>query len=174
MPSNIFFVRHGAPQLNTGLEYRAMPGPGLSQQGREEARQAAAFLAGRGITQLFASPFARAVQTAEAVAEHLNLPITFSEQVMEHSTHENLAAVQERVHAFLSYIAALPDAQIAVVTHGSPIKQMLIALTDGTIDLRDHIYDPQGNPVPTAGIWHAQHLEGAWQAAMIFRPTELI
>jgi hypothetical protein len=57
-----------------------------------------------------------------------------------------------------------------VVTHGSPIKQLLLALTSGQIDLSSHVYDQSKNPAPTAGIWHLQRSGEGWQAVLVFKP----
>ncbi|MEH1842866.1 MAG: histidine phosphatase family protein [Nostoc sp.] len=49
--------------------------PPLSDDGMVQAQQLAKRLKGEKITHIFASPFLRTVQTANAVAEMLNLPI---------------------------------------------------------------------------------------------------
>lgn len=49
--------------------------PYLSPDGLVQARQLARRLVGEGITQIFSSPFLRTVQTAEAIAKTLDLPI---------------------------------------------------------------------------------------------------
>ncbi|MEA5600240.1 histidine phosphatase family protein [Nostoc sp. UHCC 0252] len=49
--------------------------PPLSDDGMVQAQQLARRLKGENITHIFASPFLRTVQTANAVAEVLNLPI---------------------------------------------------------------------------------------------------
>ncbi len=47
MVSNLFLVRHGAAQQDTGLVYNVLPGPPLAEQGWAEAERAAAFLVGQ-------------------------------------------------------------------------------------------------------------------------------
>ncbi len=49
--------------------------PHLSDDGQIQAQQLAKRLVGEGITQIIASPFLRTVQTANAVAEILDLPL---------------------------------------------------------------------------------------------------
>lgn len=74
MLSDLFLIRHGQPIHNPAIRYDLPPGPDLSERGRAEARQAAAFLADKGIEQLLVSPFARTTQTAEVLVDALGLP----------------------------------------------------------------------------------------------------
>jgi 2,3-bisphosphoglycerate-dependent phosphoglycerate mutase len=166
----VFLVRHGAPLLNTGLAYQVMPGPGLSEQGKAQARQAAAFLADKHIQHLFVSPFERASQTAEQMLASLALPVTFTRLLAEHDPGERDAQVQQRVLEFLRGAEDAPHSRIATVTHGSPIRQLLLALTASTIDLTNHVYDKSGNPAPTCGIWHVRRSGDTWQAQLVFKP----
>ena len=89
MLSDIYLVRHGQPAHAPSIPYTVPPGPDLSEHGRGEARQAAAFLADKGVTQLFASPFARTTQTVEVLAELLGLPVTFTSLAQEHGPGED-------------------------------------------------------------------------------------
>jgi 2,3-bisphosphoglycerate-dependent phosphoglycerate mutase len=167
----MFLVRHGTPLTNTGLDYRSMPGPDLSEAGKAEARQAAAFLADKQVEHLFVSPFARATQTAEQIVASLHLPLTFTRLITEHHITESDQRVQERMHEFVRGVEDSPLSRIAVVTHGSPVKQLLLVLTRMQIDLSMHVYDPSKNPAPPAGIWHVQRQDGdVWQAALVFKP----
>lgn len=168
--TNIYLVRHGDPQMNTGLEYNVMPGPPLSEQGKVESRQAAVFLADKGVQSLFASPFARTSQTVKELAGYLELPVTLTELLAEHAPQESEPQVRERVLAFVQGVEDTPFTSIAAVTHGSPIRQLLVALTEGKVDLRGHFYG-RGNPAPTAGIWHVHREEELWQARLVFRPA---
>lgn len=170
MPTNLYLIRHADPLRDTGIEYRTLPGPDLSEHGQAEARQAAVFLATCRIEHLFASPFARASQTATAIAAALELPITFTPLIAEHTLGETIPQLGQRITEFLHSIAAAPYTRIAAVTHGSPIREMLLLLTQGQVDLRGHVYG-QGNPAPTAGIWHLHHADNLWRAELVFKPV---
>jgi 2,3-bisphosphoglycerate-dependent phosphoglycerate mutase len=75
------------------------------------------------------------------------------------------------VRDFLARVECEPLSNVAFVTHGSPIKALLQVLSEDTIDLSKHVY-PNGNHVPTAGVWHASHdLFGAWQLHLVFKPV---
>ena len=75
MPT-IFLVRHGETDWNReGRIMGTLPVP-LNERGDEQARGVAQALTRYPIAALFSSPVARAVQTADRVAERLGLPIT--------------------------------------------------------------------------------------------------
>lgn len=74
MVNLIYIVRHGQSVVNverrlTGRTYEG----DLTDLGREQAVNAAAWLSGKGITRIMSSPFARAQQTAGVIGEQLNL-----------------------------------------------------------------------------------------------------
>ncbi len=172
MLEDIFLIRHGQPLSNTGLNYRTLPGPGLTERGKEEARQAAAFIADKGVQHLFASPFDRTAQTAEQIVATLDidLPITFTRLIQEHAPGESNEHVQARIREFLAGIEDSPLQRIALVSHGSPIRTMLLELSPQPIKLNLYIY-PGNNPAPTAGIWHARRSERGWHCDLAFKPT---
>ncbi|MEB3886115.1 histidine phosphatase family protein [Lyngbya sp. CCY1209] len=79
MTQTVWIARHGNridfvnPEWFNTAERRY--DPHLSPDGRVQARQLADRLAGENITHIFASPFLRTVETADAVAEVLDLPL---------------------------------------------------------------------------------------------------
>jgi broad specificity phosphatase PhoE len=84
----MILIRHGQSQFNvvygaTGVD----PGivdPSLTEEGRRQAVAAAATLAGEPVARLVASPYSRAVETAEIIAVALGLPIEIDARVREH------------------------------------------------------------------------------------------
>jgi len=80
----IYFVRHGQSQLNADGIRQGPDGP-LSLLGRQQARDVAEKLAAepKKIQAIFSSPYQRARETAEPIAERLHLPITFSDLLVE-------------------------------------------------------------------------------------------
>lgn len=170
MLTDIFLIRHGQPAQNSSIPYNTPPGPDLAERGRAEARQAAAFLADKGVEQLFVSPFARTTQTAEVLVDQLGLPVTFTSLVQEHGPGETLETVRDRMRDLLAGADDSPLARIGIVTHGSPIRAALLNLSNEKIDLSKHTY-PGGNPAPTCGIWHIRRL-GANQISfeLVFKP----
>jgi 2,3-bisphosphoglycerate-dependent phosphoglycerate mutase len=169
--TDIYLVRHGQPQLNPAIPYNTPPGPDLSDHGRNEARQAAAFLADKGVEHFFVSPFARTTQTVEVILETLDLPVTFTSLVQEHGPGEGFDKVRERVCELLSGAEDSPLHRIALITHGSPIRAALMELSKDKIDLSKHVYSG-GNPAPTCGIWHVQRLdEHTRRFELVFKPV---
>jgi 2,3-bisphosphoglycerate-dependent phosphoglycerate mutase len=169
--SDIYLIRHGLPEQNKAIAYNTLPGPDLSERGRAEARQAAAFLADKGVEHLFASPFARTTQTAEVLVDALGLPVTFTALLQEHGPGEGFDTVRERVRDLLAAAEDAPHARVAFVSHGSPIRAALLELSKEKIDLSKHNY-PGGNPAPTCGIWHIQHLDAhQLRFELVFKPV---
>jgi broad specificity phosphatase PhoE len=83
----MLLIRHGQSEFNVVYSVtRVDPGirdPLLTATGREQARAAAEALAGEGLARLIASPYTRALETAEIIAEILDLPITVDARVGE-------------------------------------------------------------------------------------------
>jgi broad specificity phosphatase PhoE len=152
------------------LAYDRPPGPPLSEIGRAEARLAGIYLAGRGVQRLYASPLERAQGTAHAIADEAGLPVITEPALAEHRQEETFDAVKERVRGLLAGLERDTASVVALVSHGSPIKAMLHILSREQIDLSRHIY-PNGNPVPTAGIWHARRGAQGWSLDLVFKPV---
>jgi 2,3-bisphosphoglycerate-dependent phosphoglycerate mutase len=168
--SDVFLVRHGEPNRNSGVPYRAPPGPGLCAQGRDEARQAAAFLADKQIEHLFVSPYTRAMETAEELVTQLDLPLSTAPLVAEYRLDETEAHLQERLAQFAEDLATVPYTRIAVVSHAAPIGELLLALTRQPREWLP--VDTMGHPLPTGGIWQAWRVDEDWQAALVFQPMQ--
>ena len=83
----MILLRHGQTSWNLQFgQTRVDPGlpdPGLTREGRRQARSAGEALAGRGISLLFASPYRRTLETAVAVARRLDVPIVVEPLVRE-------------------------------------------------------------------------------------------
>jgi 2,3-bisphosphoglycerate-dependent phosphoglycerate mutase len=169
--SDIYLIRHGLPVVNPSIPYNTHPGPDLSERGRAEARQAAQFLADKGVEQIFASPFARTTQTAEVLVDVLGLPLIFTTLLQEHALDEHFDTVRGRIREFLAAAADSPHRRVAFVSHGSPIRAALLELSKEKIDLSTHVY-PGGNAAPTCGIWHVQRTdEQQLRFELVFKPT---
>lgn len=173
MLTNIFLIRHATPLQHTGLAYRTMPGPGISDKGRREARQAALFLADKQVEHLFVSPFARTVETAEQIVDYLDLPVTFTSLIAENAPDESTDKVQARIREFLHGVQDSPFRSVGMVSHGYPIRVLVEELSQGRIDFKQYIF-PGNNPAPTAGIWHARYHEQVWQLELIFQPDQTV
>lgn len=73
MGTRILLVRHGETDWNTTGRVQGRTDLPLNARGREQAREAAQALAGRGVSRVVSSPLLRATQTAEIIATALGL-----------------------------------------------------------------------------------------------------
>jgi 2,3-bisphosphoglycerate-dependent phosphoglycerate mutase len=169
MLQQIYLVRHAQPDRTSTVTYNVEPGPPRTLVGRDEASQAARWLAGRELEYVFSSPFIRTVQTADAIADQLGLPITYVKLLSEHGPGETPQRVRERVAELITQIDDGPLTNVAFVTHGMCVKSLLLHTTSDKIDLVKHVYD-YGNCSPTAGIWHGIRGEQSWRWELVFRP----
>lgn len=80
----IYLLRHGESGVNLSrtLSCRTVDDP-LTDNGVKQAEQAAAWLAGRPIRRIFASPLLRAQQTAQIADRRLSLGFSLSESLRE-------------------------------------------------------------------------------------------
>ena len=82
----VYFVRHGESASNAAPGGMALPmerGDRLTERGFEQARAVAERLGAAGATRILASPLRRARETAEVIAERLDLEITEVEELRE-------------------------------------------------------------------------------------------
>jgi broad specificity phosphatase PhoE len=177
--STVYLIRHAQP-VNLGdasLRYDVPPGPPLSVDGRAQAAMAANFLAGNPPMVVYTSPLDRALQTAQIIAAQLGVPLAIDERLAEHRREEPADQVAARVAEFWRerVTTASPGSLCAaLVSHGSPIKLMLMPLGDvWTADPERYKFD-YGNIVPHAGIWRARCVAAnshpcKWELALIFR-----
>lgn len=76
-------IRHGEHTLLGRMLVGRMPGVGLSERGRAEARWLGERLAAEKIGALYASPMQRTRETAAILGEALGLPVGIREDVIE-------------------------------------------------------------------------------------------
>jgi probable phosphoglycerate mutase len=79
----LFCVRHGESAFNAEGRIQGQTDVSLSDRGRKQAVALASAFKTRTIQAIFASPLARAMETARPVAEALRLPIRTDERLME-------------------------------------------------------------------------------------------
>lgn len=80
----IYVMRHGESTVNVQrLLTCRQPEGDLTPLGREQAQKAAVWLADKGITSIYHSPFHRAEQTAQIIGERLGLPVSPEADIAE-------------------------------------------------------------------------------------------
>ena len=73
MASVVHLVRHGEVENPHQTVYADLPGFNLSERGRRQAAWAGGYLRSRPIEALYASPLARAMETAAVISAHHSL-----------------------------------------------------------------------------------------------------
>ncbi len=81
--TTVYLVRHGEVLNPDHLVYGDLPGFNLSTAGRAEANAAGVRLANAPMDRILSSPLARAVQTAEAIAHHHDVPVVEDQGIGE-------------------------------------------------------------------------------------------
>jgi len=80
-------IRHGQSEFNAAYAKTridpGIPDPRLTEEGKRQARDAAAILAAHGVERLIASPYRRALETATIIARELRVPIAVEPLVRE-------------------------------------------------------------------------------------------
>ncbi len=83
----LILVRHGLPLRREVVEGPA--DPELSAEGHEQSARLATYLKSESIDAIYSSPMKRAVQTAEPLAQKMNLPISIVDDVAEYDRLSN-------------------------------------------------------------------------------------
>lgn len=161
MTTRIFFVRHGEVINPYGICYGRLPGFPLSPLGEKEIINTARLLSKNKMSVLYASPLLRTKQTAEIISNALNLPIRYSDDLLEidtpmegksiayiyantvnfnnfaseeNKTGETIEDVARRMQKFIDEIKETHAGEnIVAVTHGDPI--MIIKAIIGGLPL---------------------------------------
>ena len=81
--ARIFLARHGQTAWNKEMIFRGRKDLPLSEHGHAQARAVAEGLASEDLTAVYASPMARAAQTAEPLAEQKGLEIRRAEGIID-------------------------------------------------------------------------------------------
>ncbi len=83
----MLLLRHGQSAFNAAFNVTrvdpGIPDPALTEEGRRQAAEAARHLETQGVLRIVASPYLRALETAEIVASRLDVPISIEPLVRE-------------------------------------------------------------------------------------------
>jgi 2,3-bisphosphoglycerate-dependent phosphoglycerate mutase len=132
---------------------------GLSDAGRQQSERVADLLAGQDVTAIISSPYTRAIQTVQPLADRLRMTIEIDHDLRErhlssgplddfrasleatwqdfdlvHPGGESSAAAQARVTRAIRRIAAPGDSRdVVIATHGNALALFLRTL-DARVD----------------------------------------
>ena len=91
MGRKLYVIRHGQTEWNVQNRVCGRADVELTEEGKQQARDAAHQLIGKGIARVIVSPLTRTQQTAQLLLEGsgLNLPMELDARIMEHDFGAN-------------------------------------------------------------------------------------
>src|SRR5262245_42698286 len=177
--TNIFLIIHASPDWNLKhIPYDIHPGPPLSTKGEQEAEAVAAFLKAQGVVKLYCSPFERSNRTAQIISARNKIPSIEEIRLAEwRAVDEQQDKLIERMYLVFDEKSkeSAVIGPIALVSHGSPIAFLLLALGLEKDQLSQYRKKFDGsNPLPPAGVWSAEWNEDnkIWNLNLIFIPSK--
>lgn len=177
-PFTLFLARHGQPDRSRyDLPYHLPPGPQLTEKGQQEAAELGEFLHAQQAAHFMASPLERAWRTAAIAARACDAPLEMSQDLAEWRPEENETTVLGRMQRAIAAgvrLAQAKAAPVVLVTHGGPIMAALkwLGVPAGTVE-RYRIFDGR-NPLPTAGAWRVDNINGELRAQLVFAPQGVV
>jgi broad specificity phosphatase PhoE len=81
--ATFYLIRHALTDVTGKAIAGPVPGLHLNEQGREQAFELARKLAQKGITRICSSPLDRARETAQPLADQLNMPVEILESLTD-------------------------------------------------------------------------------------------
>ena len=190
MPATLLLIRHGQTPGNVARMFRGPEGAlePLDETGHAQARALGAALSALSLPRprLYASPYLRAQQTGQHIADALELPLHTLEGTHEISTGdwmgrpysdvqrrlhelvapdglfgypggESLVRVGERFHSALQSLNPLDGETVLVISHGAALVALLARLLG--LDARTAWLQGEyghANTAVTELIWNAQ------------------
>jgi broad specificity phosphatase PhoE len=170
--TRLLLVRHGETDWNADGRLQGQTDRPLSDFGRTQADRLAGELAEEELEAIYSSDLARALETAEIVAERVGLPVLLDPDLREKDwgTWEGLTAVerdrvefvgesteahQERILRALRRISeGHPDGgSVLVVTHGGSMRRVQTAALGMALPV-----------VENCGRWLCAYENGAFRA----------
>jgi len=79
----LILIRHGETDWNIEGRYQGQADPPLNQRGAAQAHEVASQLRGVGLDWLISSPLRRAYETAQVIAQELEIPLSTEPRLME-------------------------------------------------------------------------------------------
>lgn len=144
--TRLYLVRHGQSAGNAEGRFGGHGPTPLSSLGEEQARITAKLLAKEGIQAIYSSDLSRAVQTAQPLADLLDLPIVSTPAFRERHVGvlEGLTFDESRVAHPQDYYALVNRNIQHVITKGESYRHLLRRVTG---ELRNILRTHQGEKV---------------------------
>ena len=182
-------LRHGQTDWNIDLRLQGSTDIPLNETGRQQALDAAAALDPEDWDLIITSPLSRAKDTAEIVAQELNMQVAIVPELIERSfgaaegldhaswrklyeSHvpieglESLEDLRARTEQLLSLIAnEYAGKRVLAVSHGAFIRKVLTIVTEGELPR-------EGERLSNASLNKFMHSDGLWTITD-YRPESL-
>jgi broad specificity phosphatase PhoE len=129
--THLYLIRHGQSAGNAEGRFGGHGPTPLSKLGHEQAEKTAKVLAKEGINAIYTSDLLRAVQTAEPLANLLNLPIHKSSAFRERNVGvlEGLTFDESKAKFPRDYYALIDRSVHHVITEGESYRHLLRRVT---------------------------------------------
>ena len=140
-PTRLYLIRHGQSAGNAEGRFGGHGPTPLSELGRKQAENTAKLLAKEGIHAIYSSDLARAVETAEPLAQKLGLKINTSNAFRERHVGvlEGLTFDESKAQFPNDYYALVNRSVNHVISGGESYRQLLRRITSKLSEvLRDH------------------------------------
>ena len=134
-------LRHGEHVLQGRVLAGRTPGIGLSARGRSEIAAVADRFAQEPITALYSSPLQRTSETAEIIAERLDLPIGYREDMLELDFGEWTGLTFDDVRADERWRLWSTCRSIATVPGGESMRQVQERAVKALVELGQTHHD---------------------------------
>jgi len=127
MPTHVLLIRHGQSEGNAARRFGGHTATPLSPRGRKQAQATAASLKSEGLTAIYSSDLARAVETAKPLAAFTGLTVIPTDAFRERSVGvmEGLTFEQAAERHPEQYAALLRRDFEHVLTGGESYRQLL-------------------------------------------------
>jgi broad specificity phosphatase PhoE len=182
-------LRHGQTDWNIDLRLQGSTDIPLNETGRQQALDAAAALNPEDWDLIITSPLSRAKDTAEIVAQELDMQVAIVPELIERSfgaaegldhaswrklyeSHvpieglESLEDLRARTEQLLSLIAnEYAGKRVLAVSHGAFIRKVLTIVTEGELPR-------EGERLSNASLNKFMHSDGLWTITD-YRPESL-
>jgi broad specificity phosphatase PhoE len=130
-------VRHGQHGLLGRVLAGRMPGVGLDERGRAEIAAVAERLAHEPIAAIYSSPLQRTRESAEIVADRLDLGIEFRDDVIELDFGEWTGATFDSIRADPRWEAWRTQRSLARIPGGESMREVQKRIVDALLDINE-------------------------------------
>lgn len=175
--THFYIVRHGQSEGNAKRIFQGLLDLSLVDEGRAQARSAAAWLAAQDVQVVFASPLLRAAETGRIIADACGAPLSFDESLRELDTgvfsglgFDECRVRYPEVYAEFEWKSweGVPGAERAADLYARAMRAWIF-LRDRAAALANEADRNSGSPVRLAAVSHGGFIQ--WLVRSTFGAT---